>query len=199
MKKSILFTGLMAAGAVWYLNRRARAHGDLTPVDEFEVDRYLGKWYEIARLDFFFERNLNNTTAHYSLNRDGSIKVVNKGYNYKTYETKESVGRAKFAGPSDLGALKVSFFGPFYADYTIIALDDHYKYALVAGKNRDYLWILSRETTIPAKVREHFLEVAEDIGYNTDRLIWVEHDHIADESGGSLVSKAIHQFRRLNN
>ncbi len=201
MKKRVLFTGLLAIGgiALYYRNRRSRKHHGLVPVGNFDVERFLGKWYEVARLDYFFERHLNNTTAHYSMNRDGSLRVVNRGYDYRKYELKESVGRAKFAGDASEGALLVSFLGPFYAPYNIVALDSHYKYALVAGKNLDYLWILSREPSIPEKIRLQYLELAEEMGYNTDKLVWVQHDHVAEESSDSLMSKALHQLQRLKN
>jgi apolipoprotein D and lipocalin family protein len=145
-------------------------------IKPFHADRYLGKWYEIARFDFRFERNLNNTTATYSLNADGSIKVDNKGYDYVKKVWKQSIGKAKFRGSRTEAALKVSFFGPFYAPYNVIALDAHYQYALVAGQNLDYLWILAREKTIPDEVKKNYLEIAEKIGFDTNRLIWVEHN-----------------------
>jgi len=145
-------------------------------VKPFDKERYLGKWYEIARMDFRFERNLNNTTASYSINSDGSIKVDNRGFNYKTKEWKQAVGKAKFVGEQDVAMLKVSFFGPFYAGYNVIALDNEYKYALVAGKNLNYLWILSRETSIPEDVKRNYLKIAEDLGYKTSELVWTEHD-----------------------
>lgn len=145
-------------------------------VTPFDKERYLGKWYEIARLDMRFERNLNNTTANYSVNSDGSIKVVNRGYNYKTNEWKQAEGKAKFAGDENTARLKVSFFGPFYSGYNVIALDKDYKYALVAGESLKYLWILARDTKIPDSVRQQYLKIAQDIGYNTSELIWVEHD-----------------------
>ena len=147
-----------------------------TAVSPFDKEKYLGKWYEIARMDFRFERNLNNTTANYSVNDDGSIKVVNRGYNYVKDEWDEAIGKAKFAGNENVARLKVSFFGPFYAPYNVIALDSEYKYALVAGKNQDYMWILSRETTVPEDVKQDYLKIAGDLGYNTSDLIWVEHD-----------------------
>jgi len=146
------------------------------PVQPFDSKRYLGKWYEIARKDFKFEKNLNNTTANYSLNDDGSIKVVNLGYNYVTKEWKESVGKAKFVSSPEVAKLKVSFFGPFYAGYNVIALDADYRYALVAGKNLDYLWLLSRETTMPDDVKNDYLRRAKDIGFDTSDLVWVEHN-----------------------
>ncbi|MDD4777493.1 MAG: lipocalin family protein [Fermentimonas sp.] len=145
-------------------------------VKPFNKERYLGKWYEIARKDFRFERNLNNTTAEYTLNDNGTIKVVNQGYNTKKGEWQKAFAKAKFAGDENTAMLKVSFFGPFYSGYNVIALDDEYRYALVAGKNLKYLWILSRETTIPEGIKEKYLKIAEDIGFDTSDLIWVEHD-----------------------
>lgn len=145
-------------------------------VQPFSIERYLGKWYEIARKDFKYERDLSNTTAEYSLNDDGTIKVINKGYNTKKGEWTQVTGKAKFVGKDNIAQLKVSFFGPFYSGYNVIAIDDEYKYALVAGKSLKYLWILSRETTIPVEIKDKFLRIAEGIGYNTADLIWVKHD-----------------------
>lgn len=148
----------------------------VTAITNFEKDRYLGKWYEIARFDFRFEKGLNNTTAEYSLRDDGKIKVVNRGFNYEKKEWKESEGKAKFAGADNVAMLKVSFFGPFYAGYNVIALDKDYKYALVAGDSYKYLWILSREKTIPEDVKSNYLKIAKEAGFNTSELIWVEHN-----------------------
>jgi apolipoprotein D and lipocalin family protein len=145
-------------------------------VKPFDKEKYLGKWFEIARFDFRFERNLNNTTAEYSMNDDGTIKVDNRGYNYVKKEWKQAVGKAKFVGDGQAAMLKVSFFGPFYAGYNVIAIDPEYKYALVCGNNLDYLWILSRETTIPDAIRQQYLSAAQKFGFDTSKLIWVEHD-----------------------
>jgi apolipoprotein D and lipocalin family protein len=146
-------------------------------VKPFDQSKYLGKWYEIARLDFKFEKNMNNTTAVYSLNTDGSIKVDNQGYNYVKKKWKQSIGKAKFVDKnSNEARLKVSFFGPFYSGYNIIALDKDYKYALVAGDNLKYLWILSRTTTIPENIKQEYLALAKSIGYKIEDLVWVEHD-----------------------
>lgn len=145
-------------------------------VDNFNSNKYLGKWFEIARIDFKFEKNLNNTTAHYSLNDNGTIRVFNKGFNYKKERWEEAIGKAKFVKSDTVGMLKVSFFGPFYAGYNVIAIDEKYQYALVAGKNLDYLWILSRETTIPEETKKRYLKIAQEIGYATNELIWVEHN-----------------------
>ena len=143
-------------------------------VQNFESEKYLGKWYEIGRFDFKFEKNMNQVTANYSKNSDGTIRVENRGYNYAKKEWKESIGEAKFVNSEDEARLKVSFFKPFWAGYNVIDIDDDYKYALVAGKNLDYLWILSREKTIPENFKTRFLEKARSIGYDTSKLIWVD-------------------------
>lgn len=145
-------------------------------VTSFEKEKYLGQWYEIARFDFKFEKDLNNTTANYSVNDDGTIKVLNRGYNYMTGEWKEAIGKAKFVKDPTIAMLKVSFFCPFYAGYNVIALDADYKYALVVGDKLKYLWILSREKTIPEDVKNDYLQKARDIGCKTEELIWVKHD-----------------------
>jgi apolipoprotein D and lipocalin family protein len=150
-------------------------HGAMA-VRPFDKEKYLGKWYEIARIDFKYERGLNNTTAEYSLNNNGTIKVDNKGYNIKKGKWVEAIGKAKFVGDENIAMLKVSFFGPFYAGYNVIAIDDEYKYALIAGKNLKYLWILSRKQDIPAEIKDKYLRIAEKIGYNTTDLLWVKHD-----------------------
>ncbi|EPC08653.1 lipocalin family protein [Myroides odoratimimus] len=146
------------------------------PVTNFDVDRYLGTWYEIARFDFRFEKDLNNTSAQYSLDKDGNVEVLNSGYNYVEKEWSVAKGVAKFRKDKGTAALKVSFFGPFYSGYNVIALDEDYRYALIAGKNLDYLWILSREKTLPEDVKVKYLEIAKEVGYDTSKLIWVEHD-----------------------
>ena len=111
-------------------------------------------------------------------NEDGTVKVINKGYDYVDGKWKESTGKAKFQGPTTVGALKVSFFGPFYSGYNVIAVDDFYTTALVAGKNYDYLWILSREPTISNETRNAYLIYADSLGYDTDKLVWVQHDYV---------------------
>jgi apolipoprotein D and lipocalin family protein len=146
-----------------------------TAIKPFDKEKYLGKWYEIARMDFKYERGLNNTTAEYSVRDDGKIKVDNKGFKTQTKEWKQAIGKAKFVGEQNVAMLKVSFFGPFYSGYNVIALDNEYKYALVAGKNLNYLWILSRETTIPENIKQNYLKIAENLGYKTSELLWIEH------------------------
>jgi apolipoprotein D and lipocalin family protein len=145
-------------------------------VEPFEKERYLGKWYEIARIDFKYEKDLNNTTAEYSLNANGTIRVDNKGYHANKGEWERAVGKAKFVRDDTIGMLKVSFFGPFYSGYNVIALDSDYKYALIAGASFKYLWILSRETSIPDEIKNKYLKIAEGFGYNTSDLLWIVHD-----------------------
>jgi len=145
-------------------------------VRPFQKDRYLGKWYEIARMDFKFEKNLDHVTATYSLNTDGTIRVENRGYNYLKKEWKESIGKARFVNQQDTARLKVSFFGPFYAGYNVIAIDPEYKYAMVAGNNLDYLWLLSREKNISPDVKTAYLKRAKSLGYDVSKLVWTKQD-----------------------
>jgi apolipoprotein D and lipocalin family protein len=143
-------------------------------VTGFDQDRYLGTWYEIARLDHSFERGLSQVSAEYIPNDDGSIKVINRGYNAEKGEWKEAQGRAKFVGDSDVGHLKVSFFGPFYASYVVFELDEDYSTAYITGYNRNYLWLMSRTPEVSAEVLEAFRERAEAEGFELGELIVVE-------------------------
>ena len=170
-----LALGVGAAAVALTLNSCSSIPKGAVAVKPFDKEKYLGKWYEIARMDFRFEKNLSNVSATYSLRDDGLINVDNKGYNELKGKWKESIGKAKFAGSADEGKLKVSFFGPFYAPYNLIAIDEHYRYALVAGKNLSYLWILSREKTIPAPVRVAYLKQAQSLGYDVHQLVWTKH------------------------
>ncbi|MGK3122596.1 outer membrane lipoprotein Blc [Candidatus Pantoea formicae] len=148
----------------------------VTPISPFDVNRYLGKWYEIARLDHRFERGKDHVTATYAKRNDGGISVLNRGYDPVKKQWSESDGKAYFTGKPDIAALKVSFFGPFYGGYNVIALDEDYQYALVSGPNRDYLWILSRQPKIPDKVKQQYLTTAKRLGFAVDKLIWVNQD-----------------------
>ncbi len=143
------------------------------PVTGFDASHYLGKWYEVARLENRFERGLEQVTATYGRRSDGGISVLNRGYDPVKARWKESEGRAYFTGAPSTAALKVSFFGPFYGGYNIIALDDDYRYALVSGPNRDYLWILSRTPQIPESVKLNYLAIARELNFPVDKLVWV--------------------------
>jgi apolipoprotein D and lipocalin family protein len=145
------------------------------PVTSFDINRYLGQWYEIARLDHSFERGMSDVNATYQLQDDGSVKVINRGYDTQKQAWKEAIGRAMFIGDNQTASLKVSFFGPFYGGYHVIALDQqNYRWSLVAGPDRDYLWILARDKTLPAEVTEQLVSQAKSLGFATDKLIWVE-------------------------
>ena len=145
------------------------------PVSDFNASRYLGKWYEIARLENRFEKGMEQVTATYGLRSDGGISVLNRGYDPIKNRWKESEGKAYFNGAPTTAALKVSFFGPFYGGYNVIKLDKDYQHALVSGPNRDYLWILSRSTILPETVKQDFLATARELGFPVEQLVWVKH------------------------
>ena len=145
-------------------------------VRDFEASRYLGKWYEIARLDHSFERGLQGVTAEYSARDDGGIDVINSGYNLEDDERESAEGTAYFIDGRDKGRLKVSFFGPFYGAYNIMELDEDYQWALVCGPDKDYLWVLSRSPDIDQQVLDGLIQKANSLGFKTDELIMVQHD-----------------------
>lgn len=147
----------------------------MTAVTPFDITRYEGKWYEIARLDHAFERGLSAVSATYRQLDDGSVEVTNRGYDGKRHEWREAVGRALFTGDPTRASLEVSFFGPFYGGYHVVALDQQqYRWAMVVGPNRGYLWILAREKQIPVGIREQLLSQATEMGIDTHNLIWVD-------------------------
>jgi apolipoprotein D and lipocalin family protein len=147
------------------------------PVTGFELDRYLGKWYEIARLDHSFERGLTRVTAEYSLREDGGVRVVNRGWSAGEQEWNEAVGKAYFVEDEDTGYLKVSFFGPFYGSYVVFELDHaDYQYAFISGPDTSYLWLLARAPSVSDEVLQRFRERAGALGFDTDALILVEQE-----------------------
>jgi apolipoprotein D and lipocalin family protein len=144
------------------------------PVTDFELERYLGTWYEVARMDHKFERGLSNVTAEYSLRDDGSVRVLNRGFDTAKGEWDEAEGKAKFVDDTSTGKLKVAFFGPFYASYNVIALDKQaYQWSLVTGPDKDYLWILSRKPELDKAIMDELLKKAKSVGFKTDELIYV--------------------------
>lgn len=145
----------------------------VTPVSPFELERYLGTWHEIARLDHSFERGLTQVTAEYRLRDDGGISVINRGYDAKKERWETATGKAYFVGDSNIGRLKVSFFGPFYGGYNIAKLDKDYQIALVVGPNLDYAWLLARKPQLSAAECAPYLAEAERIGIALDQLIWL--------------------------
>ena len=147
---------------------------NVEPITSFELSRYLGTWYEIARLDHRFERGLSAVTAEYSLREDGKVRVKNQGFNARKNEWQDAIGKAKFKGGDDVGHLLVSFFGPFYGSYVIFELDDNYQYAFVSGNTTKYLWLLSRTPTVDEALIEEFTTRASALGFDTSSLIFVD-------------------------
>ena len=157
----------------------------MQPVSNFNLDAYLGTWYEIARLDHRFERGLTAVSATYSLRDGGGIKVVNRGYNAEDGQWDEAVGKAFAVGEPDVGRLKVSFFGPFYGGYNIIALEQSAsECSMVAGPNRSYLWILCRQTNPDKAVLDKLVAQAERLGFAVDELIFVDHSSPVPKGNG---------------
>lgn len=172
-----------AAYLAWMALRTPPRPAGIQPVGSFDVSRYLGRWYEVARIDQHFEKGLVRSRAEYSLEPSGRIQVVNRGFDPRHNRWKEVRGKAQFVGRSDVGALKVSFFGPFYAGYHVVALDEQYRWAMVIGSSLDYFWILSRTPMLPDGVRQHLLAQAQQIGVDLERILWVMQDG-ANPTGG---------------
>lgn len=146
----------------------------VTPIQEFDLNQYLGTWYEIARLDHSFERGLTQVTAEYSLKEDGGVKVINRGYSAAEGEWQQAEGKAYFVNAPNEGYLKVSFFGPFYGSYVIFYLDPAGQYAFISGPDHDYLWLLSRTPTIDDSVKQQFIQMSQQKGFDVSELIFVE-------------------------
>ena len=150
---------------------------DVRPVDGFDTQRYLGRWYEIARLDHSFERGLDNVTAEYSLREDGGVKVINRGVNRKDGKVKGAEGKAYFVEENNQGYLKVSFFGPFYGAYVVFDLDHQdYQYAFISGPSKKYLWLLARTPKVSSELMTKFINQSKSLGFAVDELIYVNQD-----------------------
>lgn len=162
----------LAAVAAVILTGCAGLPDTIEPVTGFELERYLGKWYEIARLDHRFERGLEQVTATYSRNEDGTVNVANRGYETEEARWRDAVGNARFADSPQVGHLEVSFFGPFYGPYVIFELDDDYQWAYVTS-SENALWLLARTPQVDQARIDAFVESAAAAGYATDELIFV--------------------------
>lgn len=174
-KHALLTAGALALVAYGWSRCAVRVPAGIRPVEGFDAARYMGTWYELARIDHRFEQGLTNTSAQYSLNDDGSVRVVNRGLNARTGRWKQSEGRAKFLGDPTVAALKVSFFGPFYGGYNVVHLDD-YETAIVIGQNLSYFWLLSRHKKISDEKLNALLSMAQDMGVDTRQVLHVAHD-----------------------
>jgi apolipoprotein D and lipocalin family protein len=172
----LAFSSLLAGLFLFLVSACNSIPEGLDAVNEFELNRYLGQWHEIARLDHSFERGLTDVSATYTLRDDGGVKVVNRGFNPSKGKYEEAEGRAYFLGSPQTASLKVSFFGPFYGGYHVIALDrENYGYALVSGPSRDYLWILARDKQLPEPILKLLTDKARQAGFDTSKLIYVSH------------------------
>jgi len=149
----------------------------VNPVKGFQLDRYLGTWYEIARLDHSFEKGLSDVTATYQLRTDGGIDVLNKGYDPEKKSWRDANGRAYFLDSPDTASLKVSFFGPFYGGYHVMALDPDYRWTMISGPSHKYFWILARTPTLPKETLNDLLILARKNGFDLEGLIMVSHEN----------------------
>lgn len=146
------------------------------PITGFELPSYLGRWYEVARLDHSFEKDLEQVTAEYHMRKDGGVSVLNRGYSTTKNEWEEAEGKAYFVNSPEDGYLKVSFFGPFYGSYVIFELDkENYSYAFVSGPNTNYLWLLSRTPSVKPEIMDKFMQMSAERGFDISRLIYVQH------------------------
>lgn len=167
---------------------------EIKAVNNMDINQYVGTWYEVARLDHSFERGLQNVTANYIKNLDGTIKVINRGYNAEKNVWREAEGKARFVDAANedgtnIGLLEVSFWGPFYAPYKIIELDkSYYNYAMVTS-GTDYLWILSRTPQLAYPIKQHLIAQAKTLGFATDKLIYVPQTaQVTDYKAGAHVA-----------
>lgn len=150
----------------------------VVPVSPFDIGRYEGRWYELARLDHSFERGMTDVSATYAPAQDGSVKVQNRGFDPVSGRWKEAIGKARFTGGPDVASLKVSFFGPFYGGYHVAALDPDYRWALVLGPDTGYCWILAREKHLDDAQMKQIVARAKTLGVDTESLIWVSHSRV---------------------
>lgn len=176
LRRWAVLTALLAGAPLGLLGCSTAIPPGLSAVTPFDVKRYEGTWFEIARLDHRFERGLSDVTANYRLQPDGSVVVTNRGYDVKRGQWREATGRASFIGETSQGSLKVSFFGPFYGGYHVVALEPQsYRWAMVVGPSRDYFWILARDKQLPSDIEARLLEQARQSGIDTSKIIRVEH------------------------
>lgn len=145
-------------------------------VKDFKANKYLGKWYEIARFDNRFEKGLDNVSATYTKIKQNKIRVINRGYNKEKKNWKEAKGIALLNKNPEIGKLRVSFFWPFFGDYNILYIDEEYEHAIVGSKSKDYLWLLSRHYTINEEQKDMLTTKIENLGYDINNLIYISQD-----------------------
>ncbi|QBZ84033.1 Outer membrane lipoprotein Blc [Hydrogenovibrio crunogenus] len=174
MRLRYWLTRATALLGVFLLNGCTQVPEGVTPVSPFQLQSYLGRWYEVARLDHSFEKGLTEVTATYSRREDGGVKVINRGWNNEKNKWKEAIGKAYFLGSENVGSLKVSFFGPFYGGYHIAKLDSDYQMALIVGPSKDYAWILSRQKHPTQTQCDVYFKAAQQLGINQEQWIQVQ-------------------------
>lgn len=175
MRIRTLAAGLAALAALSAASRAVmtRVPRGIEPVTGFDARLYMGRWYEIARLNHRFERGMTDVTADYALNEDGSVRVVNSGV--RNGRRKSIEGTARFKGSPDVASLAVSFFPGFPGGYHVFALDEGYQWAMISGPDRGYLWILARQPGMEEELYRQLVGIAEDRGFPVEGLIRVEH------------------------
>ena len=173
-----LLTLTAFAGAVFYAHRTPRIPRGIVPVQNLDLRRYMGRWYEVARIDHVFERGLQRTQAEYTQRPNGSVWVTNRGYHPLRNEWRIAHGKARPSIAPDIAALKVSFFGPFYSGYHVVALDEDYRWAMVIGSTLEYFWILSRTPSLPPGIKERLMHQAQQLGVPTEKVLWVHQDGV---------------------
>lgn len=148
------------------------SHKSIEPISDFVLSDYLGKWYEIARIDHGFQKNIVNGTAQYRLREDGLVEVINQGFNENNKEWEKAIGVAKLKGESNIAHLRVSFFWPIYGDYKVFYLESDYSVALVTGSTSEYYWLLSRTPTLPREDIVRYMHIAKDAGIDVSKVIF---------------------------
>ncbi|MDO6500122.1 lipocalin family protein [Photobacterium sanguinicancri] len=166
--RAILLSLLLLAGCTYIPD-------GIEPVKSFNLSRFLGQWYEVARLDHSFESGLSEVSATYTQRDDQGLNVINRGYSKEKNQWNEAIGKGYFVDNTDIGHLKVSFWGPFYSSFVIFELGENYDYAFVAGYSKDYLWLLSRTPQVDPHILKKFIADAERKGFDTSKLVMVKH------------------------
>jgi apolipoprotein D and lipocalin family protein len=168
----------VAAALLFKGVRRPPIPAGVEPVRGWNIQRYMGRWYEVARIDHGFEKGLERTQAEYTPLPDGRVHVLNRGYDARHRRWKSAEGKARTVQGADVAALKVSFFGPFYGGYNVVALDADYRWAMVIGSDLRYFWILSRTPELPDGVGARLLAQARLMGVPVDKVQWILQDGV---------------------
>lgn len=166
----LMLLALLTAFCLNFTSCSTASKVDNSTIPSLDLNRFMGRWYEIARFDHKFERDMQQVTTIYVIQDNGRVKVINQGLKKDKWKTSEGKGKLT----TTPGLLRVSFWGPFYSDYRVMMLAQDYSYALIGGESDKYLWILSRSPQMRQDTRNQVLREAQRRGYNTNKLIWVE-------------------------